>query len=77
MSLGILVFPGQMLASVRSPVGVSVLDLLTEFFGLKTTRAETKVQELTELQKKARSGDRVAARRIILALAEGTEVRTP
>lgn len=47
--------------------------LLTEFFGLKTTRAPGKVTQLENLQRKARHGDKAAARKIILAMAEGTE----
>jgi len=47
--------------------------LLTDFFGLKTTRASGKVSELDELQRKARHGDKDAADRIILAMAQGTE----
>lgn len=47
--------------------------LLTDFFGLKTTRAAGKVSELDELQRRARHGDKDAADRIILAMARGTE----
>lgn len=47
--------------------------LLSEFFGLKTTRAAGKVTELQELQRKARHGDTEAANRIILAMSQGTE----
>jgi hypothetical protein len=47
--------------------------LLTDFFGLKTTRAAGKVAELDDLQRKARHGDKEAADRIILAMAQGTE----
>ncbi len=47
--------------------------LLTDFFGLKTTRASGKVSELDELQRKARHGDKKAADRIILAMARGSE----
>jgi hypothetical protein len=47
--------------------------LLTDFFGLKTTRAAGKVAELHELQQRARHGDKEAADRIILAMAQGTE----
>ncbi len=48
--------------------------LLTEFFGLSTTRAPGKVAELRDLQRKARHGDKDATRQIILAMAQGTEV---
>lgn len=47
--------------------------LVSEFFGLKTTRAPGKVTELEELERKARHGDRDAARKIILAMSRGTE----
>ncbi len=47
--------------------------LLTEFFGLRTTRAGGKVGQLSRLQRKARHGDREAARQIILAMAKGNE----
>jgi hypothetical protein len=47
--------------------------LLTDSFGLKTTRAPSKRRQLESLKAKARAGDRVAARRIILAMTEGTE----
>ena len=47
--------------------------LLTDFFGLKTTRASGKVTELEQLQRKARHGDIAAANRIILAMAQGSE----
>jgi hypothetical protein len=47
--------------------------LLTDFFGLKTTRASGKVTQLEDLQRKARHGDKKAADRIILAMARGTE----
>jgi predicted ATPase len=47
--------------------------LLNDFGGLKTTRASGKVSELDELQRRARHGDKAAANRIILAMAQGTE----
>jgi hypothetical protein len=47
--------------------------LVTELFGLKTTRAPGKVKQLEDLQRKARHGDKRAAREIILAMAKGTE----
>ncbi len=47
--------------------------LLTDFFGLQTTRAAGKVSELEALQRKARHGDKEAAERIIRAMAQGTE----
>lgn len=47
--------------------------LVSDLFDLKTTRAPGKVSELEELQKRARHGDKEAADRIILAMAQGTE----
>ncbi|OWK37641.1 ATP binding protein [Fimbriiglobus ruber] len=47
--------------------------LLSEFFGLTTTRAPGKVRQLEELSRRARHGDEQAAREIILAMARGTE----
>jgi hypothetical protein len=47
--------------------------LLTDFFGLKTTRAPGKVTQLEELERKARHGDREAARKLILAMSRGME----
>ncbi len=47
--------------------------LLTDFFGLKTTRAPGKVSQLEELRRKARHGDQDAARKLILAMSRGTE----
>jgi hypothetical protein len=47
--------------------------LVSEFFGLSTTRAPGKVEELKHLQRRARHGDKQAARQIILAMAKGTE----
>jgi energy-coupling factor transporter ATP-binding protein EcfA2 len=47
--------------------------LLTDFFGLKTTRAPGKVSQLEALERKARHGDQEAARKIILAMSRGME----
>ncbi len=47
--------------------------LLTDYFGLKTTRAPGKVRQLEELERKARHGDQEAARKIILAMSRGME----
>jgi energy-coupling factor transporter ATP-binding protein EcfA2 len=47
--------------------------LLSEFFGLETTRAPGKVSELAQLERRARHGDKAAARQIILSMARGTE----
>jgi hypothetical protein len=47
--------------------------LLSEFFGLSTTRAAEKANKLDRLTLKARGGDDDAARRLIAELAKGTE----
>ena len=47
--------------------------LLTDLFGLKTTRARTKTTKLKALTKKARAGDNEAARQLVAQLASGTE----
>jgi len=47
--------------------------LLTDFFGLKTTRSPGKVSQLRELERRARHGDQEAARKIILAMSRGLE----
>jgi AAA domain, putative AbiEii toxin, Type IV TA system len=47
--------------------------LISEFFGLKTTRAAGKVSQLSLLQRMARHGDTEAARQLILAMAKGSE----
>ena len=47
--------------------------LLTDFFGLKTTRAPGKVSQLRDLERQARHGDRKAAREMILAMSRGME----
>ena len=61
----------------RLKEGIHGLDadqvLLSEFFGLKTTRAPGKISQLQELKRRARHGDREAASQIILAMSEGTE----
>lgn len=46
---------------------------MTDLFGLRTTRAPDKVSQLEDLQRKARHGDRGAARQIILEMAKGSE----
>ena len=61
----------------RIPEGLHGLDadqiLLTDFFGLKTTRAEAKGRELERLRIAARGGDKDAAKRFVRALAMGSE----
>jgi hypothetical protein len=47
--------------------------LLTEFFGLKTTRAAKKRNQLDQLRERARAGDDEAARQMIVQLSRGTE----
>lgn len=47
--------------------------LISDFFGLKTTRAESKTRQLDELTLRAARGDDRAAERLISALAEGME----
>ena len=47
--------------------------LLTKLFGLTSTRARPKNDELDELTRKARSGDTNAAKKLIEAMATGTE----
>ena len=47
--------------------------LISQFFGLSTTRAPSKVRTLDRLTLKARGGDQEAAKQIIAELAGGTE----
>jgi len=47
--------------------------LISEFFGLSTTRAREKVTKLDELTAKARLGDKEAAKQVIAELASGSE----
>jgi energy-coupling factor transporter ATP-binding protein EcfA2 len=47
--------------------------LISDFFGLKTTRAESKTRQLDELTLQAALGDDRAAERLISKLAEGME----
>jgi len=48
--------------------------LLSDFFGLSTTRADSKARELDRLTLEAARGDNDAAERLITKLAEGMEV---
>ena len=47
--------------------------LLTDLFGLKTTRARAKTTKLKALTKRARAGDNDAARQLVAQLASGME----
>jgi len=47
--------------------------LLSKLFGLTSTRARPKNDELDELTRKARSGDTNAAKKLIEAMATGLE----
>jgi hypothetical protein len=47
--------------------------LISEFFGLSTTRAKDKATKLDELTVKARHGDEEAAKQLIAELANGSE----
>ncbi len=47
--------------------------LITDFFGLATTRATDKVSELEMLQRRARGGDKEAARQLIMSMSKGAE----
>ena len=47
--------------------------LLTDLFGLKTTRAQAKTTKLKTLTKRARAGDSDAARQLVTQLASGME----
>jgi AAA domain, putative AbiEii toxin, Type IV TA system/AAA domain len=61
----------------RLPESIHGLDadqvLLSDFFGLSTTRAPEKASKLDRLTLKARGGDDDAARRLIAELAKGME----
>ena len=48
--------------------------LLTDFFGMKTTRAPGKQRVLKSLSIKARHGDKVAAKKILEEMSRGAEV---
>ena len=50
--------------------------LLTDFFGLKTTRTASKSTRLDDLAQHAGRGDDKAARDLILAMARGEETKT-
>jgi hypothetical protein len=47
--------------------------LLTEFFGMETTRAEGKERQLKKLTVKARGGDLQAAKQLMEQMAQGLE----
>ena len=50
--------------------------LLTDFFGLRTTRAASKKTKLDELARRAGQGDDKAAHDLILAMARGEELES-
>jgi hypothetical protein len=50
--------------------------LLSEFFGLKTTRASSKRTRLDELSRRAGQGDSKAAHDLIIAMARGEEMES-
>jgi len=62
---------------VRTHESIHGLDadqiLLTDLFGLKSTRAATKKRRLDQLTKQARAGDSSAAKELVAELARGTE----
>jgi hypothetical protein len=47
--------------------------LLTDFFGLSSSRAGVKENRLNELTLRARQGDEEAAKRLVLEMSRGTE----
>lgn len=47
--------------------------LLTDFFGLESTRAGSKSQQLKDLSLKASEGDATAARQLLAQMSQGTE----
>ncbi len=49
--------------------------LLTSFFGLSTTRAATKERRLATLTRRAREGDKEAAKELLVAMSQGSEER--
>jgi hypothetical protein len=61
----------------RFPESIHGLDadqvLISDFFGLTTTRAESKVRQLDKLTLQAALGDDLAAERLISEMAEGME----
>ena len=61
----------------RIPAAVHGLDadqvLLTEFFGMETTRAKGKDRQLKELTVKARTGDLKAAKKLMEQMSRGLE----
>ncbi len=75
----ILMSPGprQSSKAERIPWAVHGLDadqlLLTDFFGLKSTRAEGKTRDLKALTLKARAGDTEAAKALLEEMSQGAE----
>jgi hypothetical protein len=76
----ILMQPGTKLSSTaeRLKWAVHGLDadqvLLTDFFGMESTRAPGKKRQLKELSLKARDGDTDAAKQILMQMSQGMEV---
>lgn len=68
---------GQSSKARRLPQSVHGLDadqiLLTDFFGLSSTRAAKKVQTLQSLGAQARGGDLEAAEKLLAAMSQGEE----
>ncbi len=75
----ILMKPGTKLSSTAKRIEMPVhgLDadqvLLTEFFGMESTRAPGKKRQLKELSLKARDGDTEAAKQILVEMSKGME----
>ncbi len=69
--------PKQSSKPKRIEKGIHGLDadqiLLTGFFGMKSTRAKAKKNQLEKLKEKAREGDASAAKELIIALSKGME----
>ena len=70
--------PKQSSLAKRIEMPVHGLDadqvLLTDFFGMATTRAPGKKRQLKELSLKARDGDTEAAKQILMEMSKGLEV---
>jgi hypothetical protein len=50
--------------------------LVTDFFGMESTRADVKQRRLKELTLKARDGDAKAARALLEEMSRGVETAT-
>src|SRR5262249_41100060 len=68
---------GESSAPRRIPAAVHGLDadqvLLTDFFGMETTRARGKETQLRDLTMKARTGDLEAAKELMEQMSKGLE----